>query len=319
MTTYDNDADTTCHGAHSLLKALNYATLLYAANDNGDEPTINPVIKEVYELSLYGVVDPVGLCGFLLFKCSQNKNVSQTEIINLFGVDIFVASKKITENSSIPYKVNDDEGVTKRHNNIQLLLKAADFAAHKHRNQRRKNERRSPYIEHPIHVAYTLSQCGVNDINVLCGSLLHDTVEDTETSLGEIEAKFGKKIAKIVSDVTDDKSLHKIERKRLQIEHTQEPGHILYESKLVKLGDKFSNLSSLQSTPPKNWTHEEITGYAVWCYKVCLNLRNVNTMMDSLLETVFKDFGLYNIENERNGELLNELLEQYYKCIFNSE
>lgn len=268
-------------------------------------------------MSLYGV-DAVSLSGYLVNNLLKDNQIKQNEIINLFGIDVYVASKKIIERNSIPYNTNEHEGFTKKHTNLQLLLKAVDFAAYKHRNQRRKNDKKSPYIEHPIHVAYTLSQCDILDVNVLCGSLLHDTVEDTDTTLNDIETIFGKKIVTIVNDVTDDKSLSKIERKRLQIEHTQGSG-ILYESKLVKLGDKFSNLSSLSSSPPVTWSSDEIQGYALWCYRVCLNLRNINSMMDKLLGTIFDDFGINGIENENNGKTLDDLLENYYKCIDKSE
>src|SRR5579883_3142358 len=101
--------------------------------------------------------------------------------------------------------------------NITLLLKTVAFAAEKHVNQRRKNATKSPYINHPIGVANILSEAGVTDLVTLQGALLHDTVEDTNTTFEEIERTFGKEVCNVVRDVTDDKSLPKEQRKMLQV------------------------------------------------------------------------------------------------------
>ena len=102
---------------------------------------------------------------------------------------------------------------------LQLLVKAIDFAARKHSSQRRKNSTKSPYIEHPILVMKLLTDSGVTDVNTLCAAVLHDTVEDTETTFDELTTEFNEEIADIVREVTDDKSLSKVARKRGQIEH----------------------------------------------------------------------------------------------------
>src|SRR5262249_40434039 len=99
------------------------------------------------------------------------------------------------------------------------LLAAAHFAAGKHRSQRRKNTDADPYINHPIAVANLLAGfAAVRDVPVLQAALLHDTIEDTETTPAEIEQLFGREVLTIVQEVTDDKSLPQAERKRLQIE-----------------------------------------------------------------------------------------------------
>src|SRR2546428_11161233 len=103
---------------------------------------------------------------------------------------------------------------------LALLLKALAFAAHKHRDQRRKDAEASPYINHPIALADVLvNEGGVTDVETLCAALLHDTVEDTATTHQELVDAFGSRIARIVAEGTDDKSLSKAERKRLQGEH----------------------------------------------------------------------------------------------------
>src|ERR1700741_5617200 len=122
---------------------------------------------------------------------------------------------------------------------LALLLEALAFAAHKHRDQRRKDAEASPYINHPIALADVLvNEGGVSDIEVLCAALLHDTVEDTATTPEELAGAFGSRVARIVAEVTDDKALSKAERKRLQVEHA---GGLSPEAKLGKLADKICN------------------------------------------------------------------------------
>ena len=70
-------------------------------------------------------------------------------------------------------------------------------------------------------ILYFIPQAGVEDVDVLQGAILHDTVEDTDTTLDEIEAEFGKSVRDIVDQVSDDKNLEKMERKRLQIVHAK--------------------------------------------------------------------------------------------------
>jgi len=128
-------------------------------------------------------------------------------------------------------------------NPTSLLIRAAAFAAHKHRDQRRKDAASSPYINHPLALADVLAnEGGIEDVDVLCAALLHDTIEDTETTAEELQRKFGSKITSIVLEVTDDKSLPKVERKRLQVEHAR---HASHEARLVKLADKICNLRDI--------------------------------------------------------------------------
>lgn len=189
------------------------------------------------------------------------------------------------------------------------VLKATDFAAKKHINQRRKNSERSPYINHPIDVANTLAQCGVTDADVLCAALLHDTVEDTNTTFEELELEFGQRVANIVRECTDDKSLPKHVRKQLQIEHANT---ISKEGRLVKLADKLSNISDLSTNPPKSWTPSEINGYICWAFHCYLALKNTNEMLEQKLLEVFSKFGVQ--EDSDKGELAQQL-ESYYQSM----
>src|SRR6476620_8506819 len=132
--------------------------------------------------------------------------------------------------------------------NATPLLKALHFAADKHRDQRRKNAEASPYINHPIEVAELLARVGgVSDLVTLQGAILHDTIEDTQTTPEELETDFGAAVRAAVEEVTDDKKLHRLDRKRLQIEHAP---HLSERAKQIKLADKISNVRGVTHTPP---------------------------------------------------------------------
>lgn len=184
---------------------------------------------------------------------------------------------------------------------MHTVLNAANFAAQKHAGQRRKNAAQDPYINHPIEVAKIIASSGITDTDVLCAALLHDTVEDTDTSLSEIEYTFGKTIASYVAEVSDDKSLPKVERKKLQILHARDatPG-----AKLVKLADKISNLSSLLTDPPVDWSRDRIIGYVRWSYRVTNEMKGVSHVLDAMLQSIYHNF---NIVDVTDGELT-----QYY-------
>lgn len=165
-----------------------------------------------------------------------------------------------------------------------LLLRAVAFAAHKHRDQRRKDVGASPYINHPIALATVLAEeGGISDPNVLCAAVLHDTVEDTDTSEAELAATFGPAIAAIVMEVTDDKTLEKAERKRLQVEHA---AHISREAKLVKLADKICNLRDILASPPADWSAARKADYFAWAGAVVDNLRGVHPGLEALFDAV---------------------------------
>ncbi|WP_322069827.1 HD domain-containing protein [Paraburkholderia bannensis] len=165
---------------------------------------------------------------------------------------------------------------------MNLLIQAAAFAAEKHRNQRRKDAHASPYINHPIALANVLANEGdVNDQVVLIAALLHDTIEDTETTAAEIETQFGLEVSQIVQEVTDDKRLPKAERKRLQIEHA---AHISTQAKLVKLADKIANLRDIANSPPADWSLERKREYFAWSKAVVDQLRGVHPQLEAIFD-----------------------------------
>lgn len=162
--------------------------------------------------------------------------------------------------------------------NTGILLEAIRFSAEKHRNQRRKDSERSPYINHPIEVVQLLWEVGgVRDVDVLLAAVLHDTIEDTDTRPEEISGRFGEKVLSLVMEVTDDKHLPKGERKRLQIVNAP---HKSYGAKLIKLADKACNVRNLVTMPPKDWSMERRQEYLLWGEKVVAGLRGTNSALE---------------------------------------
>ena len=149
---------------------------------------------------------------------------------------------------------------------ITLVLRAAAFAADKHRHQRRKDHARTPYINHPLAVARVLAEeGGVKDPEILAAAILHDTLEDTATTRRELEREFGARIEALVSEVTDDKSLPKQRRKQLQIDRAPMKSK---GAALIKVADKICNLRDLRDSPPKHWTAERGQRYRQWASDV---------------------------------------------------
>ena len=165
-----------------------------------------------------------------------------------------------------------------RRSDAAALLDAVMFAADRHRNQRRKDAEASPYINHPIALAHLLATTGgVTDLDVLRAAILHDTIEDTQTTEAELRSRFGDAVAAMVMEVTDDETLPKQRRKELQIE--QAP-HISNGAALVKLADKTCNLHDVANAPPVGWTLARRQEYFEWAKRVVDRLPPVN---DALL------------------------------------
>lgn len=164
----------------------------------------------------------------------------------------------------------------------RVIIKAVAFAAEKHSGQRRKDANASPYINHPIALANVLAnEGGVENPVVLCAAVLHDTIEDTETTAAELDAQFGGKVASVVLEVTDDKSLEKDVRKQRQIEHAP---HISPEAKLVKLADKICNLRDILASPPADWSAERKQAYFDWAAQVVAGVRGINPQLEAVFD-----------------------------------
>lgn len=169
---------------------------------------------------------------------------------------------------------------------VELMLLAAEFAARKHRNQRRKDREATPYINHPLALARLLWVEGrIRDPRVIAAALLHDTIEDTRTTRAELVRSFGRGVAGIVAEVTDNKRLHKKTRKRLQIEHAL---HLSREAKLVKLADKTCNLRDVAKSPPAEWSLKRKREYFDWSAAVVEGCRGTNRRLETAFDRAYK-------------------------------
>ncbi len=163
---------------------------------------------------------------------------------------------------------------------MSTVLRAAEFAADEHREQKRKGKMERPYVGHCIEVARIIAEIGeVDDADILAAALLHDTIEDQETTPEEIRKKFGSATEGMVLEVTDDESLDKNERKRLQVIDAphKSPG-----AKLIKLADKISNVREIGVDPPTDWDRDRRLEYYAWATEVVNALGTVNPQMEEL-------------------------------------
>ena len=166
-----------------------------------------------------------------------------------------------------------------------ILLRALAFAAERHSGQRRKDAAASPYINHPIALADVLANEGrVLDVVVLSAAMLHDVIEDTPTTADEIAVRFGTRIAAVVVEVSDDRSLDKATRKLRQIEHAP---HLSPEAKLVKLADKICNLRDILASPPVHWPLQRQQAYFDWSAQVIAGVRGVHPQLEAVFDTLY--------------------------------
>ena len=165
---------------------------------------------------------------------------------------------------------------------LNNILKAARFAAHCHAGQTRKGNG-NPYINHPLEVASLLADVGgVTDTDLIAAALLHDTIEDCDVTADDLAQRFGPAVSAYVVELSDDKSLAKAERKKLQIEHAP---HLSPGAKQIKLCDKISNIRDVTNRPPAGWTLERRREYIDWGEAVAAGLKGAN----AALETCFNE------------------------------
>lgn len=160
------------------------------------------------------------------------------------------------------------------------LLEAASFAADRHRDQRRKDVDATPYINHPLTVGRILAEAGVEDVEVLMAGVLHDTIEDTETTAEELTRRFGERVCGLVLEVTDDKTIDKLERKRLQVIKAPTKSD---DAKMIKMADKIANLRDLKA-PPVGWSAKRIGAYIQFAEMVAGGCAGANPALDAMFK-----------------------------------
>jgi len=176
---------------------------------------------------------------------------------------------------------NNPEG----RSDVSKIIFAVNFSAEKHKNQRRKNPDKIPYINHPVGVADILIEEGkIEEVDLICAAYLHDTIEDTDTTEEEITKHFGPNVASIVKELSDDKLLPQEERKRLRIVNAPTKS---IAAKTVGMCDKIYNLRDLERILPNGWTEERRVQYFIWSKKVVENYYHANSNLAQILQNMF--------------------------------
>jgi (p)ppGpp synthase/HD superfamily hydrolase len=165
---------------------------------------------------------------------------------------------------------------------VTLLARAMDFASHRHAGQRRKGLRAEPYDIHVTEVARLLAEAtdGADPALVAAG-LLHDTLEDTRTSVDELRAAFGEDVAGLVLEVTDDKTLDRAERRRRQVAEARTKS---LRARMIRIADKTANLHSIAESPPLGWSARRKAEYVAWAREVVAGCRPANGRLEQLFE-----------------------------------
>jgi len=171
----------------------------------------------------------------------------------------------------------------KRPTDIQIVTRAADFAAQRHTHQRRKGEAEEPYFNHLAHVAALLADAGA-DANLVAAGYLHDTIEDQEVTHAELVEAFSLDVADLVAHVTDNKRLTKDQRKRLQVEHAP---HLPPRAQMLKMADKISNLNALLTSPPKSWSAQRRIDYFEWAREVVEGCRGAHAGLAEIFDELY--------------------------------
>lgn len=168
-----------------------------------------------------------------------------------------------------------------------LVSQAYAFAAARHTDQRRKGDRGEPYINHLVEVAALVAAAtGGKDPNLTAAAVLHDTLEDTETTFTELEEAFNRDVAELVAELTDDKKLPKQTRKDLQVANTPKKSA---RARIIKIADKTSNLRSLANSPPGNWPEERKAEYLAWARQVVDGARGVNDWLELVFDEATRE------------------------------
>jgi guanosine-3',5'-bis(diphosphate) 3'-pyrophosphohydrolase len=167
---------------------------------------------------------------------------------------------------------------------IDAILESAIFATCKHQGHIRKDALASPYITHPLTVAREIYAIGnVHDQQILVAAILHDTLEDTNTTKDELRNLFGEDVLSIVLEVTDDKTLSKARRKQLQVIHAPQLSHA---ARIIKIADKLVNCRDILRMPPKDWTLVRRQEYIQWAADVLAQIRGTNPPLEEAFDKI---------------------------------
>ncbi|HTL80521.1 MAG TPA: HD domain-containing protein [Bacteroidia bacterium] len=169
---------------------------------------------------------------------------------------------------------------------MRALIDSILFASECHSGQFRKDGH-TPYINHPLEVMHLLiSEGGVEEQEILIAAMLHDVVEDTNVTAAEIQEKFGKRVAKIVLELTDDKTMTKEERKKEQLLSAK---LLSSEARLIRLSDKICNVYDILYAPPGNWDMNRRRDYLHWAEAVIDKISGTNEALEKKFAELIKE------------------------------
>lgn len=180
------------------------------------------------------------------------------------------------------------------------VLEAAVSASRWHSNQRRKGAAVEPYINHLLEVAMLVAEATEGrDPKLVIAALLHDAMEDQEVSRMTIAQRFGEDVALLVTEVTDDKSLTRDQRKSQQVKSAPRKSA---RAKILKLADKTSNLAAIAASPPLDWSVKQRAEYIQWARDVASGLRGVSpwleTKFEEAAERAERSTGLFDLNSK---------------------
>jgi (p)ppGpp synthase/HD superfamily hydrolase len=168
-----------------------------------------------------------------------------------------------------------------------LISKADTFAEKAHFGHTRSNQAQEPYINHLREVANLVKMSG-GSTEEICAGLLHDIVEDTDTTLSDILESFGPEVEEIVSTLTDDPESNKLstlERKTLQAEHVKKANS---KTKRVKLADQISNIICVTVDPPVKWEPQKCIDYIEGARRIADECSGVSEFLDKKFNEVYQ-------------------------------
>lgn len=167
---------------------------------------------------------------------------------------------------------------------MKQLSKAIVFAAQCHSGQYRKDGK-TPYINHPLEVMNLVVTHVENPgTEMLIAAVLHDVVEDTNVTGSEIKHMFGAHVARLVAELTDDKTLTKEERKRVQLSEVHD---LSDEGKLLRLCDKICNVYDILYAPPGDWDMKRRMDYLIWAKAVVDKIRGTHKVLEVRFDELF--------------------------------
>jgi guanosine-3',5'-bis(diphosphate) 3'-pyrophosphohydrolase len=169
---------------------------------------------------------------------------------------------------------------------LRLVSEAAELAARRHNGMARKGRGSEPYINHLAEVANLLSAATDGaDAELVAAGWLHDTIEDTETTREELAQRFSERVAALVVECTDDMSLPKAERRRLQVVNAS---HKSASAKLIKIADKISNIGARIHSDPSADERDDLVDYTNWAEQVVAGCRGGNAWLDETFDKTVK-------------------------------